>query len=375
MRIGKKVYNSRKYVCIGKWEWRRMSVKFIQIADVHLGAHPDEGKSWSTKRARDIWDSFAEVIAVAEREQPDFLLIAGDLFHAQPLKKELKEVDALFRRILQTKVLLLAGNHDYLRPKSYYLTYPCAENVYIFKREEADFFEFPEENLRVYGLSYWHREIRERLYDEIRLAEHSRVNILLAHGGDERHIPFSVEQLLKNGFDYVAAGHIHRGGWLKEGRALMTGSLEPTDCNDTGSHGYWMGTLTKERAEVHFYPIKKCEYCHEIYPVDASTTERDIITWGKRLLRERPDYQYFRLFLEGRKDPDVVFDLQELEELERIVDVTEHLVPAYDYGQLMAEHEESILGAYIRRMKQKEQDVVAVKALEYGVNALLGHKI
>lgn len=57
------------------------------------------------------------------------------------------------------------------------------------------------------------------------------------------------------------------------------------------------------------------------------------------------------------------------------MDVTEHLVPDYDYEQLMEEHGDSILGAYIRRMKQKEQDVVAAKALEYGVNALLGHKI
>ena len=25
-------------------------------------------------------------------------------------------------------------------------------------------------------------------------------------------------------------------------KAVMAGSLEPTDCNDTGPHGYWMGT-------------------------------------------------------------------------------------------------------------------------------------
>ena len=88
-----------------------MSVKFIHIADVHLGVQPDAGKSWSNKRAQDIWDSFAKVIAVAMQEKPDFLFITGDLFHAQPLKKELREVDALFRRIPDTRVVLLAGNH------------------------------------------------------------------------------------------------------------------------------------------------------------------------------------------------------------------------------------------------------------------------
>ena len=66
-------------------------MKFIHVSDVHLGIKPDEGKPWSEKRAQDIWDSFAEVIGAAVELKPDFLLISGDLFHAQPLKKELRQ--------------------------------------------------------------------------------------------------------------------------------------------------------------------------------------------------------------------------------------------------------------------------------------------
>lgn len=351
-------------------------MRFIHIADVHLGVTPDEGKAWSRKREREIWDSFARIIAVAKCEQPDFLFITGDLFHAQPLKKELREVDALFREIPGTKVLLVVGNHDYLRPKSYYLTYPWAENVYIFRREEAECFEFPEQNVAIYGLSYWHREIRDCLYDTLHPADDRRINILLAHGGDERHIPFSARRLIENGFDYVAAGHIHRGGWLLPGHAVMAGSLEPTDCNDIGSHGYWMGTITKEKAEVHFYPIRNCEYCHETYAVHSGTTEREIMEWVEALLRERPKYQYFRLFLKGKKDPEITYEMRDIEEMERIVDVTEDdLQPDYDYESLQREYEDSILDAYIGRMKRRQQDVRTKKALEYGVNALLGHKL
>lgn len=352
-----------------------MSVTFIHIADVHLGVKPDAGKSWSEKRAQDIWDSFAGVILAAQQEKTDFLFISGDLFHAQPLKKELREVDALFRRIPDTRVVLLAGNHDYLRPKSYYLNYEWAKNVYIFKHEQVEFFDFPEKNVTVYGLSYWHREIREHLYDDVIPQNTSRINIFLAHGGDERHIPFSAERILQNGFTYVAAGHIHRGGWLVSKRAVMAGSLEPTDCNDLGTHGYWMGTLHKDGADAHFYPIKNFEYCHEIYPVHAHTTEREIIDWAKELVAERPQYQYFRLYLEGRKDPEITYDLHRLEELERVVDVTEHLIPDYDYEKLLAEHKDSILGAYILGMQHQKKDAVAAKALEYGVNALLGHPL
>lgn len=84
----------------------------------------------------------------------------------------------------------------------------------VFKKEEAEAVDFPEYNTTVYGLSYWHREIRDRRYDDLRPVNRSRCNILLAHGGDERHIPFSAERILQNGFDYIAAGHIHRSGWL-----------------------------------------------------------------------------------------------------------------------------------------------------------------
>lgn len=350
-------------------------MKFIHIADVHLGVKPDAGKSWSEKRARDIWESFASVIEVAAKEKPDFLFITGDLFHAQPLKKEIREVDLLFRTIPETKVILLAGNHDYLRQKSYYLTYSWVENVCFFKMEEAECFDFPAENVAVYGLSYWHREIRERLYDGLMPENEKRINILLAHGGDERHIPFSATEILRNGFDYVAAGHIHRGEWLAENRAVMAGSLEPTDCNDFGPHGYWMGELEKGKSQVHFFPIQKCEYRQESYAVHAGTSQRELRNWVETLLKERPQYQYFRLSLVGHKAMDMEYDLQELRAFPRIVDVTEKLVPDYDYVKLQEEYANTILGNYIRTMQAETRDVVTNKALEYGVNALLGYQL
>ena len=45
----------------------------------------------------------------------------------------------------------------------------------------------------------------------------------------------------------------------------------------------------------------------------------------------------------------------------------------YDYEKLLEEHADSILGEYIRSMRKKEPGVCTAKALEYGVNALLGY--
>ena len=90
-------------------------MRFIHIADVHLGAQPDAGPLYSENRGRELWDTFEYVLGVCEDERTDLLLIAGDLFHRQPLLRELKEVDYLFSRLSHTKVVLIAGNHDYIR--------------------------------------------------------------------------------------------------------------------------------------------------------------------------------------------------------------------------------------------------------------------
>lgn len=350
-------------------------MKFMHISDVHLGVKPDAGKSWSEKRTQDIWNTFAETIQVAVEEQPDFLFVSGDLFHSQPLKKELKEVNFIFNKIPATKIILMAGNHDYIQQKSYYTNFEWAENVYFFRKESVEVFDFPEENVAVYGLSYWHREIRERLYDEVIIQNQDRINVMLVHGGDDSHIPFSPQRILQNGFDYVAAGHIHKGGQLVPERVVMAGSLEPTDCNDTGAHGYWMGELEKNRAQVHFYPVKKREYRHERIAVSAEMSELAIIEQVEQLLKESPTYQYFRITLEGYADPDITYDAQKIERLPRVVDVTFRLVLNYNYEKMLEENRENLLGNYIQTMNNRPQDAVTKKALEYGVNALLGHQI
>ena len=71
-------------------------MKFFHIADTHLGAIPDAGFAWSEERRSEIWESFRSVVAKADREEVDLLLIAGDMFHRQPLMRELKEVNYLF---------------------------------------------------------------------------------------------------------------------------------------------------------------------------------------------------------------------------------------------------------------------------------------
>lgn len=62
----------------------RSRMKFIHIADVHLGAEPEAGREYSANRGSELWDSLERVVQVCQREQTDLLLIAGDCSTVSP---------------------------------------------------------------------------------------------------------------------------------------------------------------------------------------------------------------------------------------------------------------------------------------------------
>lgn len=352
-------------------------MKFMHFSDVHLGVEPDAGKPWSKQRARSIWETLAETVAEAGRQQVDFLLISGDLFHRQPLKRELKEVNYLFSQIPEVKVALMAGNHDHMQPKCYYLDFEWAKNVFFFKEEEVTSIHFPEENVTIYGMSYWHKKLPKRCYDNLGDVNPNHINILLAHGGDDEHIPYSAKQVLDQGIDYIAGGHLHMGRQLVEDRVIIAGSLEPTESKEVGPHGYWIGEIVKQGGKVeqhcHFFPIKKCEYCNETIEMTAKTTMFELERQIKDMTTAGETYKIYRICLEGCVDPEQKYNFEQLEQLPLVAAISLNLRPDYDYDKIREEQPETLLGRYIEQMQKFPQDVITKKAMEYGVNALLGY--
>ena len=230
--------------------------------------------------------------------------------------------------------------------------------------------ELPEYQACIYGLSYWHKEITDGLYDALRPKDPAKINILLAHGGDAKHIPMSEAALRQNGFDYVACGHIHKGGQIIKNKAVMAGSLEPTDCNDFGPHGYWMGEVTKRGCEVSFYPIRKCEYVRHEIRVDAGMTAQDVEECLKRDLAKKEPYEKYHVILTGGYTPGAEPDTARLLELPDVAAVENCLVPAYDFAQLKREYRGTLLERYISKIEALPQNAVTKEALYYGVDAI-----
>lgn len=365
-------------------------MKFIHIADVHLGAQPDVGAAYSELRPRELWETFSAVIRVCEEEQADLLLIAGDLFHRQPLLRELKEVDYLFSTLSVTKVVLITGNHDYIRKNSYYSTFAWSSNVHPLFGREPEWVRFPDLDTAVCGFSYYEREIREPLYDRVKADSRARYQILLAHGGDESHIPIRRSTLEQSGFDYIAMGHIHRPQEIIPHQAAYAGALEPIDKNDTGRHGYIRGEITKRGVHTEFVPFAKREYIHLVLKIDETQTAGSVSARIRREVQERGREHFYKMILRGQRDPDILFDSETMRLSENVLEVVDETEPAYDIEQVWRENQGNLIGKFIEQFPNRVSgqlsgtagsdsgeaaDKAEEMALQEGLRALLQNRI
>lgn len=349
-------------------------MKFIHIADVHLGAQPDAGPLYSEKRQQELWSTFEHVIHICEEEQMDLLLIAGDLFHRQPLLRELKEVDHLFSTMTRTKVALIAGNHDYIRRDSYYRTFEWSDNVHPLFGEELEYADFPGLDTAVYGFSYHSREIREPRYDGITSGRVEPIEILLAHGGDQKHIPIDIRALSSSGFDYIALGHIHKPRAMEKDRIIYAGALEPVDRNDTGPHGYIRGEITESGVRTRWIPCACREYVHLELPVEQSDTEGSVRERIRKCILEKGNQNIYKITLYGKRDADISFDIKRIAGLGNILEAVDETSPAYDLRRLLEENRDNLLGKYIARFAGCEEGSPVYEALCEGVDALLASR-
>ncbi len=348
-------------------------MKFIHIADIHLGAKPDAGQAYSANREREIWDTFVAVIEKCEEECVDLLLIAGDLFHRQPLLRELKEVDYIFSKLSKTKVVFIVGNHDHLKKDSYYRTYVWSENVYPILSENIDSVVIDELDVAVYGCSYHRKEITNMQLEERIDLEKQRYHILLGHGGDEKHMPFRKSTMEQLPYDYIALGHIHKPHILLENKMAYAGALEPIDRADFGCHGYIEGVIKGEievSTSIRFIPFAKREYVYQQVTIDEDMTNyslKDCLYNYRKTIGMQHMYHFI---LEGKRNTDVVFDLEQIDTVGNIISIIDQSKPNYNVEKLENENRNNLLGAYIKSFGDVKEGSVEYMALYEGIQAI-----
>ncbi|MCR5704040.1 MAG: metallophosphoesterase [Eubacterium sp.] len=347
-------------------------MRFIHTGDVHLGANPESKTEWGKNRGDELWSTFERLIKKIKVEPVDLLIIAGDLFHRQPLLRELKEVDYLFSTIPDTTVVLCAGNHDAIKKGSFYRDFKWSSNVKFLGDRDIQKVELPDLNLCIYGLSYYENEITDPLYDHIIVDEPEKINVLVAHGGDEKHIPMNRKKMAMSGFDYVAMGHIHIPDIDEKNKMAYCGTLEPIDCGDIGERGYISGVLEKERLDLEFVPFAKRNYMELKFSIHPKMTSMELRHRLRDLIEEQGADNMYRIQIEGYRDPDFDVFLSGIEEIGNIVSIEDLSVPDFDFQELYEGNKDNILGMFIKKHLDAEPlEAMEQKVLYYGTKALL----
>jgi len=202
-------------------------------------------------RRQDFDNAFREVVDKTLELKPDFMIVAGDLFHhARPSNVTLETAITNFRRLKEAGIAVLAvdGGHDaapnvvtgtILNPLD------SAGLIYYLPRHEGTYWQ--NEKCYVYGVPNY--RTRRRTDEQLPLfLEHykpspdpSLFNIFVFHMAIDLPsvTPSYMEaeaspQLIPEGFNYLAGGHVHKPsrGKFKDGLLVYSGCTETVSYED-----------------------------------------------------------------------------------------------------------------------------------------------
>jgi len=222
------------------------SFSFVHTSDLHLG-YSQYGLE---ARRKDFDKVFAEIVDKTIELKPDFMIIAGDLFHhARPSNVTLENSIKSFKRLRDAgiPVLTVDGSHD-SAPNTITGTIlnplDSAGLVYYLPRHEDACWRKPG-YCYVYGVpNYRTRHKTEEALPAFMeknrpTPEPDISNIFVFHAAvDLPNVnPPYIEaetppELLPDGFDYYAAGHIHK----RFSGKFKTGILAYSGCTETVSY-------------------------------------------------------------------------------------------------------------------------------------------
>jgi DNA repair exonuclease SbcCD nuclease subunit len=215
---------------------------FVHASDLHLG-YSQYGLE---VRRQDFDDAFAELVDRTLELKPDFMIIAGDIFHQpRPSNVTLENAIRSFKRLKDAKipVLTVDGSHD-SAPNTITGTilHPLdsAGLIYHLPRHEGACWHKPD-CCYIYGIPNYHTRHKTQealpkfMMEKPPTPMDNICNIFVLHGTVDLpgvKPPYIEAELtpdmLPSGFCYYAAGHIHErfSAKFKDGHLVYSGCTE-----------------------------------------------------------------------------------------------------------------------------------------------------
>ncbi|MBR5235802.1 MAG: DNA repair exonuclease [Clostridia bacterium] len=351
-------------------------MKFIHCADLHLDTAfkgLNNSKSASVRQA-ELRRTFLSIVELAK--SADALLIAGDLFDQRTVEAEtIHMLRQAFASLENTKVLIVAGNHDPLTEKSFYKLAGFSDNVHIFGHELG---MVTVADCDVYGISFSHAVQDTPLLESFSTSQ-SRPAVLLMHGdlGGTTYNPIQKDAVKNSTISYLALGHVHNYKEEKIGttHCAYPGCPEGRGFDELGDKGIIRGEVTEKGVITEFVSVCSRRYHEVTVDVSGLLTHEMILDAMRSESLNTGDL--YKIILTGETelvpDPDVLsealnecFFAKVYDETRRPLNLDALKKEAGVRSMLIEALEAGLTG---------EQSELYRKALEYGLAALDGKKV
>ena len=246
-------------------------LSFVHLADVHLG-YAQYGLE---TRREDFNRAFLEAVEKTIELKPDFMIIAGDIFHqARPSNATLEVAIKGFRRLRESgiPVLTVDGSHDSapnLITGTILIPLDAADLLYYLPHHKGACWR--NEKCYVYGVPNFRsrRKTEEQLprfYQEHQPSpDPALFNIFVFHMALDLPSlkPPQMEaeappELIPEGFNYYAGGHVHKPTkfHFKNGVLVYSGSTESVYYDDAKLNKGFNYVQVNERGKITSESIK-----------------------------------------------------------------------------------------------------------------------
>jgi len=340
-------------------------VKILHIADVHLD-RPFVGLSVEAARARrrELREALDRCLGLAADRGVDVVTIGGDLWEDEHVTPDTCRWVADRLGSVGLPVVLVAGNHDPLRPGGPYQRVEWPDNVHVLPAE-AGLQTHQVGALSIWGMSWGATPLTAEALDAFSAPDNG-VHVLLLHGTvasaafeDTAHCRFSAAAVRNGGFDLCLAGHLHAGG-VRDGVVVYPGSPEPLAWDETGRHTAAIVELAAGAPpHVELIDVNHRRYAEAVVDCDGASSSADI----ERALHDAIQQAAadgghgglcLRAVLRGRIQPNCRVDVEGLAAAGKdlaLLDLQDETQPAFDLDVLAAQP--TALGAFVRDLHDR----------------------
>jgi exonuclease SbcD len=415
----------------GRWEQSEEFsdgfVKLLHLADLHLD-RPFVGLALEDARARrrELREALQRCLALAAEHRVDAITIGGDLWEDEHVTPDTARWVSHVLGSVEVPVVLVAGNHDPLRPGGPHRRVQWPANVCVLGADSPPAHPGLQRwdlgPLSIWGMSWGTVPLTAEALRAFAAPPDGRLHALLIHGTagggafeDSAHCPFTAADVRRAGFQLCLAGHLHAGG-VREGIVVYPGSPEPLAWDESGRHTAAIVELShRAPPHVELIDVNRRRYAQAVVDCDGARSSAEVEQALRRAIAHAaadgrdPDRApdpggralggrapnagapgpareglCLRAVLRGRVDPECRIDLADLAAARgelALLELRDETQPAFDLDALAAQP--TALGMFVcdlrERIARSDADEAQRRrlelALDLGLRAMHGEDL